>query len=99
MLLGGQRVRSLGQGFEGSKMNPLTWKREHQLAWAVISATGAVAGVLLGFIHSPYFSMSQPWQVFVAWLSFPDLYWPWALMGFLITGLTFYAVQLFRNSN
>jgi fructose-specific phosphotransferase system IIC component len=80
-------------------MNPLHWKREHQLAWAIVSAVGAGLGLILGFIHSPFFSMSQTWQALTMWLSSLDSYWPWPLFGFLITGVTFYAVQLFRSSN
>jgi hypothetical protein len=80
-------------------MNPLHWTREHKIAWAVVCAFGAVLGVLLGFIHSPLFSLTQPWQVFVAWLSIPQAYWRWPVLCFLISGLTFYAAQLFRKSN
>ena len=46
--------------------NPLLWTRRHQLAWAVVSAVGAVAGLLFGFIHSPAFSGPQTWGAFVA---------------------------------
>jgi hypothetical protein len=80
-------------------MNPLHWTRQHQLAGAVMCAVGAVLGVLLSFIHSPFFTMTEPWQVFLQWLSAPQSYWTWPLFGFLISGLTFYAVQLFRKSN
>jgi hypothetical protein len=80
-------------------MNPLHWTRPHQLAWAVISLLGAVLGVMLGFIHSPFFSIMQPWQVFVEWLSRPQSYWLWPSFGFLIAGLVFYAAQLFRKAN
>ena len=62
-------------------------------------AFGAVLGVLLAFIHSPFFSVTQPWQlsVFVEWLLLPQSYWPWPLLGFLMSGLIFYAVQLFKQ--
>ena len=80
-------------------MNPLHWTREHQLAWAIVCAFGTVLGVLLGFIHSPYFSMTQPSQVFMGWLSMPQSYWRWPVLGFVISGLIFYAVQLLRKSN
>ena len=80
-------------------MNPLHWTREHQLSWAIISAVGAVSGILMGFIHSPYFSLTQPWNVFLEWLSSPQYYWPWSLFSFFITGIIFYTVQLFRKSN
>ena len=80
-------------------MNPLHWTRQHQLAWAIMCVFGAVLGAMLGFIHSPFFSIMQPWQVFAEWLSRPQSYWLWSLLGFLITGLTFYTAQLFRKSN
>lgn len=80
-------------------MNPLHWKREHQQAWLVISLSGTIAGLLFGFIHSPYFTILQTWQAFVAWLAFPESYWPWLVFGFLVTGAIFYAVQLLRHEN
>jgi len=80
-------------------MNPLRWSHEHQHAWIVITVTGAIAGLLFGFIHSPFFALLQTWPAFLAWLSLPGSYWPWPTLGFLITGLTFYAVQLLRHSN
>ena len=60
---------------------------------------GAIAGALFGFIHSPYFEILGRWQVFAAWLSHPASYWPWPLFGLIITGLTFYGLQLLRSSN
>jgi hypothetical protein len=56
---------------------------------------------LLGFIHSQFFSLTRPGQMyeFGHWLSDPQTYWPWPLLGFFITGVTFYAVQLIRKSN
>jgi hypothetical protein len=80
-------------------MNPLHWTREHKIAWTIMCTVGAVLGVLLGFMHSPYFTMTQPWHVFVEWLSFPQSYWRWPVYSFLISGLAFYSAQLFRKSN
>jgi hypothetical protein len=80
-------------------MNPLHWTREHKIAWAVVSVVGIFLSVLLGFIHSPYYTMTQPWHVFVTWLSLPSSYWRWPVFGFLMSGLVFYAAQLFRKSN
>ena len=48
--------------------NPLHWTREHQIAWAVVCAFGAIAGLLLGFIHSRIFLTSQPSHEFMVWL-------------------------------
>jgi hypothetical protein len=79
-------------------MNPLHWTREHRIAWAIVGAVGAFLGLLLGFIHSPFFSLTQR-SHFAEWVSLPQAYWCWPLLGFLISGLTFYAAQLFRKSN
>jgi hypothetical protein len=80
-------------------MNPWYWMREHKLALVVVSALGAVLGLMIGFIKSPFFSWPQVGQGFATWLIYPESYWPWPLSGFLITGLIFCAVQLFRSSN
>ena len=80
-------------------MNPLHWTRPHQFAWAVVCLSGAVLGVLLSFIHSPFFPMARPWPALAQWLSHPQFYWLWSLLGFLVSGLIFYAAQLFRTSN
>lgn len=78
--------------------NPLRWQREHKSAWVCISLLGAVAGPMLEFIRSPFFSLDVG-SGFVKWLSFPEAYWQWALWGFLITAALFYVAQLFRHSN
>jgi hypothetical protein len=80
-------------------MNPLHWTRQHQLALAVMGVFGAVLGAMLGSIHSAFFSIMQPWQVFAEWLSRHHSYWLWSLLGFLITWLTLYTAQLFRKTN
>lgn len=83
-------------------MNPLTWRREHQVAWLAVIALGALAGVfwewaLLPISHTPQFL--PPGTVFVAWIQRPNGYWPWAAFGGAIAGLAFYAAQLLRLSN
>jgi hypothetical protein len=80
-------------------MNPSRWNREHQVAWIVSSAIGAVVGLMLGFTHSSLFSVSQTLHAFVVWLSSPELYWRWLVFGFLITGVTFYTIQLLKSSD
>jgi len=77
----------------------LHWTRPHQFAWAVVCLHGAVLGVLLRFIHSPFFSMAPPWPLLARWLSHPQFYWLWCLLGFIVSGVISYAAQLFRTSN
>jgi hypothetical protein len=79
--------------------DPLHWTRRNQLVWLGISVFGAALGVMLEFIHSPFFSLTRSRGAFIAWLSVPQSYWSWAIFGFLITAAIFYAAQLFRTSN
>jgi hypothetical protein len=79
-------------------VNPLHWTREHRIAGTVVCTVGAFLGALLGFIHSPYFSLMQP-SHFGEWVSLPQAYWRWPVLGFFISGLTFYSAQLLRKSN
>lgn len=85
-------------------MNPLNWKREHQLAGIVICIIGAIVGLLAGWFDSPIYSEFlgpgvDSTQAFLTWLPYYQLYWPWPLFGVLIARLAFYALQLLRNSN
>jgi len=82
-------------------MNPLGWSREHKAAWGVITLLGAILGMLLGWLWSP-FSHAPGIAVgalFMVWLQAPEAYWPWLAFGALISGLTFYFVRLLRDSN
>jgi hypothetical protein len=86
-------------------MNPLNWKREHQIAWIVICLVGAIVGLLAAWFQSPFYqlchdSISGEWanctRVLLEWLPHTSLYWPLPMFGALIAGLTFYAGHLFR---
>lgn len=80
-------------------MNPLRWTREDQLAWAVVSLVGAVFGLLLCFIHMPFFSVRHMQEAFVTWLSFSDTNWYWSFFGFFVAALSFYALRLYNGSH
>lgn len=86
-------------------MNPLHWKREHQLALAISIALGAIAGVLFAWFDSPLYRLSRaslsgpladPTQVFFLWLPHVELYWPWPVLGAVILGSLFYVARLFK---
>jgi hypothetical protein len=88
-------------------MNPLDWKRQHQVAGIAFCAAGAIAGIFFAWIDSPYrqlslHSVSGEWanatNVFLLWLSHLGLYWPWPLMGACAAGLAFYGVQLTKHT-
>jgi hypothetical protein len=38
-------------------MNPLNWKREHQIAWIVICLGGAIVGLLAAWFQSPFYQL------------------------------------------
>ena len=84
-------------------MNPLDWKRQHQVAGLAFCAVGAIAGIFFAWMDSPFrqlssHSMANASNVFLLWLSHVDSYWPWPLMGACFTGLAFYGLQLTRRS-
>jgi hypothetical protein len=82
-------------------MNPFRWTHEHQLAWGVIIALGAIIGLLIGWMWSP-FSRAQGdalGSFFVAWLQYPKAYWPWASFGSVIAALSFYMFRLLNPSD
>ena len=88
-------------------MNPLQWSREHQLAGILFCILGAVGGVLFAWFESPFYALTRgalsgeyadPTRVFLTWLPYWELYWPWPLLGAAIAGLAFYAVELYRSN-
>lgn len=87
-------------------MNPLDWKRHHQVAAIAFCALGAIGGVLFAWMDSPFrqmsaHSISGEWangtNVFMLWLSHIGLYRPWPLMGAWAAGLAFYGLQLTKQ--
>lgn len=79
-------------------MNPLLWKREHQLAWIVACMIGAVAGLTYAFSRIALNDSEgfTPASFFIIWLQHPTWYWYWALMGAVIAGLAFYLHRLLK---
>jgi hypothetical protein len=79
-------------------MNPLRWRREHLVAWALFCMVGAMIGLLVAWFTSPFYTLCSHTLssrcVLFMWLPFVELYWPMVLFGVLIPGLTFYAVRL-----
>jgi hypothetical protein len=40
-------------------MNPLYWKRQHQVAGIAFCAVGAIAGIFLAWMDSPFRQLSS----------------------------------------
>ncbi len=77
-------------------MNPLGWRREHQVAWAATCLLGAIVGQFVGFLHWQWAYTPQAGQLFATWLTYPETYWPWPTFGVLIAGLGFYIARLIK---
>lgn len=83
-------------------MNPLYWRREHQVAWGVVIILGMLLGIFWEWALEPISHTPQylpPGVVFVAWVQNPNGYWPWGAFGGAIAALAFYAIKLLRTSN
>jgi hypothetical protein len=79
-----------------ASINPLQWRHEHQLAWLVACALGAVVGSLYGFNRWVYTGPDQS-QVLIMWLQQPHYYWSLALCGAVTAALLFYLVRLLKS--
>jgi hypothetical protein len=80
-------------------MNPLRWKREHQLAWGIAGVLGAVAGLAYSFAywqfrggHGEFVAAST----ITSFLPYPIFYWPWLVIGAVIGMLAFYLTRLLK---
>ena len=77
-------------------MNPLRWKREHQISCFIFCLIGAFCGLFFSWRASDYISRSgSDYTNFFHWVQ-DGQYWPWPLFGALIPGLLFYAIKLLR---
>lgn len=81
-------------------MNPLEWKREHQVIWVVVILAGGVAGLLLGFLASPLSRMAGAdiYVMFIAWLHYPQAFWPWVAAGAVTAGAAYYSADLLTGA-
>jgi hypothetical protein len=83
-------------------MNPLQWKREHQLAWILVGVLGGMVGLLFAWVESPAHRVAASLpglnqaNAFLIWLPRIGSYWHWPAFGIAIAALAFYVVMLFR---
>jgi hypothetical protein len=83
-------------------MNPLRWKREHQIAWLLTIAVGALIGFLWGIHEAPAHSRDAWGDTFTLSLSQIieinlDSLYPKSAAGMLLTGAVFYVWKLART--
>jgi hypothetical protein len=80
-------------------MNPLNWKREHQVALGIAAVIGAVMGVLIGYLVYAVAQGADGAMSFGRWLEYSI--WTaallWAIVGALIMGGSAYMQRLFME--
>lgn len=80
-------------------MNPLDWKREHQIALAIFFLVGCLTGVIVGYLAFAASSGAGGAGSLYYWLT--RWFWasaaPWGLAGGFITGALAYASRLLRG--
>lgn len=80
-------------------MNPLNWKREHQVALSIAAVIGAVLGILIGYLVYAIAQGADGAMSFGRWLEYSI--WAaallWAIVGALIVGGSAYMQRLFME--
>jgi hypothetical protein len=81
---------------KGGDLNPLNWKKRHLVIWAATTAVGGLAGLIFGWLASPFSRSQGPntAAMFFTWLHYPTAYLPWAAVGAVIAGLAYYSADL-----
>jgi hypothetical protein len=81
-------------------LNPLTWKRRHLVTWAALVVLGGAVGVVFGWVISPFSRVQQgdAQVMIVAWLHYPEAYWPYVAAGAVTAGLAYYAADLLTGA-
>ncbi|MES2471579.1 MAG: hypothetical protein V4601_01935 [Pseudomonadota bacterium] len=82
-------------------LNPTTWKRSHLKVWALLVIVGGIGGLIFGWFVSPFARLVQgnstP-EMIVAWLHYPQAYWPYIIAGAVVAGLAYYAADLLTGA-
>ena len=80
-------------------MNPLNWKREHQVALGIAAVIGAVLGILIGYLVYAIARNADGAMSFGRWVEYSI--WAaalsWAIVGALIVGGSVYVQRLLRE--
>jgi hypothetical protein len=84
-------------------MNPLDWKREHQIAGVSFCLAGALSALVYCWLDSPFYRICHVPAGFAncsemlgLWLQHPSQYWVLMLLGAVVPGLIFYGLKLIR---
>jgi hypothetical protein len=80
-------------------MNPLKWKREHQVALGIAAIIGAVLGLLIGYLVYVIAQGAASAMSFGRWIEYS--LWAaailWAIVGAIIFGGSVYMQRLLRE--
>jgi len=88
-------------------MNPFSWQPAHRISWISFTLAGAVAGLVLAWIDSPYRRICNAAlsgdradcaRMFALWLAHPSQYWLITGLCAAIPALVFYGFKLMRSA-
>jgi len=80
-------------------LNPINWKWQHLVTWAVIIVLGAIAGLFFSWALSPFSHLQGDKEtLFLAWLHYPAAYWPFVGAGAITAGLAYYSADLLTGA-
>jgi len=70
------------------------------MTWAALVFVGGVVGLVFGWAVSPFSRVQQGnvQVMIVAWLHYPEAYWPYVTGGAVTFGLAYYAADLLTGA-
>jgi H+/Cl- antiporter ClcA len=75
---------------EDADMNPMTWRREHQVALLVGIILGIILGLLVGFMYEGFhYATVQAWKV--------ESRVRWGILGAFVGACVIFAQRLLRT--
>jgi hypothetical protein len=79
-------------------MNPLAWKREHQIALVATTLLGFSAGLVVGYARDPHYGSFWDWLTTALNPNYPtSTGTEWSIFGALVGATIIYVVQLMRR--
>jgi len=70
------------------------------MTWAALVLVGGAIGFVFGWAISPfsYIQKANRQDMIVAWLHYPEAYWPYVAAGAITFGLAYYAADLLTGA-
>jgi H+/Cl- antiporter ClcA len=79
-----------GRFEEGVEMNPMTWRREHQVALLLGLVLGIVLGLLVGFMYEGFhYATVESWKI--------GSRFRWGILGAFVGACVIFTQRLLRT--